>query len=97
MIIKLKKKHQNGILKVEGKADVKEVVIKEEIMHPEKESVHLMYKGSDTSGIIELSQKEIDMLVRHIKPSTHLIKDVKFFSDILPKKPSKKKKAKKIK
>ena len=78
MRIKIKKRHSRGIIRVEGSGEIKEVAIKEDLLQPVKEVVHLFFRGAHSSGIVELTSEEVDMLVKRIHPKTNLSKNVKF-------------------
>ncbi len=77
MQIKLKKQDGESMIRVESNGDIKEVLIHEDLMHPEAEGVSLCFRGKTTSGIIELSTKEVDMIVKAAKRNLHLVKDIK--------------------
>lgn len=77
MIIKLKKRHSRGIIRVEGSGEIKEVAVKEDLLNPDKEMVHLFFRGSHSSGVVELTSHEVDMLVKRVHPKTNLSKNVK--------------------
>jgi len=77
MIVKIKKQNQDGIVRLESSGEIKEVLINEDFMNPEGASVHLCFKGKNSSGIIELSSGEIEFLNRKVAPKTHLLKDIK--------------------
>lgn len=77
MNIKLKKMHANGIVKVEGKGEIKEVLIHTDLFNFEKGKVSICFRGHKTSGIIELSEKEASDLYKTIISKTGLIKVIK--------------------
>lgn len=81
MKIKLKKTNQDGITRVETGGDVKEILINEDFLHPKKESISVCYKGKSSSGIVDFTPAEIEMLYSHVKRRMHLIKSSIIFKD----------------
>ena len=77
MQIKFKKQDTEGITRIESRGEIKEVLINEDLMHPEKEGISLCFRGKTSSGIVELSTKEVDMIAKAAKSNLHLIKDMK--------------------
>ncbi len=81
MKIKIRYQDTSGIIRVENSVNIKEVMINEDIMHPESESIALGFTNKNSSGIIELSSREFDRLNRSVKQKIHLIKGVKIFTE----------------
>ena len=79
MKIRIKKTNKDGIVRLESSGEIKEILIKEDIIHPEKESVSICFKGANSSGILDLSIEEIQDLYDNLKNYTHLIKGLKKF------------------
>ncbi len=77
MKIRVKKARENRILRLEGGGEVKEILINEDFLHPDKEGISLCFRGSNSSGIIEISLKELDMVHSALKAKKHIIKGVK--------------------
>ncbi len=77
MKAKIKKLNSDGVVRVETSGDIKEILINEEFLHPKDESISLCFKGKNSSGIIELTIKEVRELTEALKKKQHLIKDVK--------------------
>lgn len=80
MQIKLRKQNEDGIIRLESSGEVKEVLINEDILHPNKESISVCYRGKNSSGIIDFTPKEIEMLYDKVKSRIHLIKGFKRLS-----------------
>jgi len=80
MQIRVKKLVQNKIVRLESLGDVKEIFLNEDLMHPERESVSLCFKGNNSSGIVDLSPAEIEKLYRTVQDRMHLIKGFKRLS-----------------
>lgn len=74
MNIKLKKFIKEGTMKVENKTVIREVLIKEDIMHPGKESIAICFSNKNSSGMIEISKKEFEKLSNSIEPQLKLAK-----------------------
>ncbi|MFP4403101.1 MAG: hypothetical protein ACOC3X_02400 [Nanoarchaeota archaeon] len=79
MIIKVKKKNKDGIVRLESKCDLKEILINEDLLNPKKESVAVCFMGKDSSGIIEFSPSEIEKLLKGTKNKINLVKNTKTF------------------
>jgi hypothetical protein len=76
LIIKIKKRVDGNIRKSETKADVKEIIINEDIMHPNSESFSVCFRGDDVSGIVEMTSEEIEKFYYTIQNRMHMIKDI---------------------
>ena len=74
MKLKLKKENQDGIVRVESSGDVKEVLINEDLLHPNEESISVCYRGEASSGIVDFTPAEIEKIYDAIKSRIHLIK-----------------------
>jgi len=77
MRLKIKKQNSDGIVKVESSGDLKEIVMNEDFLNPDGASVALCFRGKSSSGIIELTIKEIEILNREIKKKKHLLGNFK--------------------
>ena len=77
MKIKSKKQNKDGIVRLETSGEIKEVLINEDFLKPNDASIALCYKGNESSGIIELTPKEIEKLINSVQPKLHLMKDFK--------------------
>ena len=81
MKIKLKKSNKDGLIRVETGGVIKEVLINEDFLHPKKESISVCYKGKSSSGIVDFTPEEIEMLYSEVKKRMHLIKSSIIFKD----------------
>ena len=79
MKIKLKKENKDGLVRLETGGAIKEVLINEDILNPEGEIISLCFRGKNSSGIIDLSAAEFDLLYASVKDRIHLIKGIKKF------------------
>ncbi|MEX0932841.1 MAG: hypothetical protein WDZ77_01950 [Candidatus Pacearchaeota archaeon] len=77
MQVKTKKQNADGSVRLETSGEIKEILINEDFMNPNNASVSLCFRGKNSSGIIELSAKEIESISKQISPSLHLLRDVK--------------------
>jgi len=78
MKLKLRKQNQDGIIRVETGGEIKEIMINEDLLHPNNESISVCYKGKNSSGIIDFTPAEIEELYSSVKKRLHLIKGFKY-------------------
>lgn len=76
MQIKIRQMSTDGESRSEAKVEIKEVLINEDIMHPEGESISLCFRGKNTSGILDLKSEELDGIYKAVKKRLHLIKGI---------------------
>ena len=76
MIVKVKKRNKDGLVRLETKGDIKEVLVNEDFK-PSNESVSVCFKGTTSSGIVELSTNELEKLYKSVKDYLHLVKGAK--------------------
>ena len=81
MKIKIKYPSSDGIIRLENEVEIREVFIKEDMLNPSGERVHLGFVNKNSSGIIELSGDEFDRIDKSAKGRIHLVKDVKVFRE----------------
>ncbi len=77
MKLRVKKLHEKRILRMESYGEIKEVFINEDLLHPDKEAVSVCFRGNNSSGIVDLTPREIERLYNSIKNKKRLIKSVK--------------------
>jgi hypothetical protein len=80
MQIKLRQSTPDGIVKLETSGGVKEILINEDILHTEKESISICFRGEASSGIVDLTPAEIEKLYDAVQSRIHLIKGFKMLS-----------------
>ena len=80
MQLKIRKENKDGVVRMETSGELKEILINEDILHPNKESISLCFMGKSSSGIIDLSPAEIEMLYDSVRNRIHLIKGFKRLS-----------------
>jgi len=74
MKIKIKAKHDLGITRFETDGTVREILINEDLVHPEKENIAICFADKKSSGIVELTPAEFEKIYEVIKGRIHLIK-----------------------
>lgn len=77
MKIRTKKKNSDGFVKLETSGKLKEIVVHEDFMNSKDASVSLCFKGKDSSGIVNLSFEEINVLFKEVMPKVDSLKSVK--------------------
>jgi len=77
MKIKTKKQNEDGLVRLETSGEIKEVIINEDFLNPSNVSVALCFKGKNSSGIVELTPKEIEMLSKEVTDNISMLKDIK--------------------
>jgi hypothetical protein len=66
MKIRTKKQNADGIVRLETSGELKEIIINEDLLKPKEASISLCFRGKDSSGIVELTQREIKILNKEI-------------------------------
>ncbi len=74
MQIKIRKQNQDGIVRLESSGDVREIIINEDILDSDNESVSICFRGKNSSGIIDLSPQELEKLYDAVKARINVIK-----------------------
>lgn len=77
MKARVKKQNADGIVRLETMGEIKEVIINEEFMHPENESISICFRGKNSSGIIDFTTEEFEKMMNTVKKRMHLIKGFK--------------------
>jgi hypothetical protein len=77
MKIKTKKRNEDGIVKLETSGELKEIILNEDFLGPDKASIALCFRGKNSSGIVELTLEEINFLNKELIPKMNLLKGVK--------------------
>lgn len=81
MQIRVKKKNPDGLVRLETWGEIRDILINEDFLHPDKESVSVCFRGKSSSGIVDFSPKEIEHIYNISRKRTGLIKGVKILSD----------------
>jgi hypothetical protein len=77
MNIKTKKKNKDGFVRLETSGDIKEVLFKEDFLKPKQAGIAICFKGKDSSGIVELSPKEMEAIIHDFTGKMDLLKSAK--------------------
>ena len=77
MNIRIRKNNADGLVRLETSGPIVEVMINEDILHPDKESIALCFRGKNSSGIIEITPAEFDKLYQQLRGRLHLIRGLK--------------------
>jgi hypothetical protein len=80
MQIKIKKTNSDGIVRLETSGEVREILVNEDIMNPNNESISICFRGKNSSGIVDMTPAEIEKLYNSVKERIHLIKGLKRLS-----------------
>jgi len=79
MDIRVRKENADGIVRLESSGEVKEVLVNEDILNPNKESISVCYRGKSSSGIVDFTPSEIERIYHAVQNRMHLIKGFKKF------------------
>jgi len=74
MKVRIKKHNQDGIMRAETSGRIMEILINEDFMNPNNESIAICFRGKSSSGIIDLTPEEVDRLMATVRQRMHLIK-----------------------
>lgn len=77
MNLKIKKKNLDGIVKLETSGELREILINEDFLHPKAASIAICFRGKNSSGIVELTPEEVEVISKEFNSKKHLIKGVK--------------------
>ncbi len=87
MQVRLKRRGAWGAQRINSLAKIDNVIIKENLMAPEKENVAIFFRGRDSSGIINFSREEANSFIDSVRNRLELVKrmDVKEMNEKLKK------------
>jgi hypothetical protein len=77
MRIRIKERGFLGTKRSDHKIDIDDVMIKEDILNPKKSQINILFRGRDSSGIINMNEEEAKRLISTLKPLTDLVKESK--------------------
>ena len=77
MQVKVKKSNVDGVTRLEVMGRVREILINEDFMNPDKEMISVCFRGKSSSGIIDFTPKELEDIMQAVKGRMHLIKGMK--------------------
>jgi len=79
MRIRVKKKAGFKVNRIDSSSKIDDVLIKEDLLNPEEEQVHIYFRGEDSSGILNLDKSEVKRLIDSLTPMLNLVKKSKTF------------------
>ena len=77
MEVKIKYLNEKGSVRIENDVEIKEVLVRENLISPEKKKIAIGFTNEYSSGLIEFSPSEFDRLIRSAKDRVHLVKNMK--------------------
>ena len=77
MNIRAKKRTPAGIQRMETFGEIKEILINQDFMDPQKVSVSLCFRGNNSSGIVDLTPEEIGVMNKEVASRKKLLKGIK--------------------
>ncbi len=75
--LKIKYLNEKGSVRIENDVEIKEVLVRENLVDPEKKKISIGFTNDYSSGLIEFSPAEFDRLMKSAKDKVHLIKGMK--------------------
>lgn len=79
MIVRIKKMTPGGVARIESGGDIRELILKEDLLSPSLAKMIVCFRGKYSSGVVELSVKEAENLAHDIQERIKLLKNVKVF------------------
>jgi len=79
MQLRLRIKNKDGIVRIENSTKIQEVMINEDLLHPDQESIAIGFRNQDSSGIIDMTVAEFEQFYKAVKDKVHLIKGQNIF------------------
>ncbi|MBS3176953.1 hypothetical protein J4457_07010 [Candidatus Woesearchaeota archaeon] len=79
MQIKIRIKNKDGVARLENTTRIQEVMINEDLLHPDQESIAIGFRNQDSSGIIEFTVKEFEDFYKTVRSKIHLVKGARIF------------------
>lgn len=77
MQVRVRKVNKDGVVRLETGGEIKEVLINEDMLNPNSETIALCFRGRDSSGIIDLSPAEFEKAYETVRGKMHLVKGFK--------------------
>lgn len=74
MNLKIKQTTNDGDVRQEARGKLKEIIINENLLRPDEESISLCFRGKNVSGIVDITPEEFGALYDQVKSRIHLIK-----------------------
>ena len=74
MQVRVKKINSSSTTRMESVGEIRDVLINEDLLHPERESVSVCFRGENTSGIVDFTPQELENVYHSVKKRMKLIK-----------------------
>jgi hypothetical protein len=81
MKVKTKKLIDGRRIKIESGGEIKEILIHTDIMSPDREKISICYRGQKNSGVIELTNEEVEHLYKTIHSKIKLVRSFKIIRE----------------
>lgn len=77
MRIRVKKEGIIGAKRVDARCEIDDIIIKENLLNPAQEGISIFFRGQDSSGILNMNDREAEDLVTALSGSLRLVKKSK--------------------
>jgi len=77
MKLRIKKMNTDGLVRLESSGNIVEILVNEDFLHKDEESISICFRGRNSSGIVDLTMEEAKKIVDVLDAKKHLIKDFK--------------------
>lgn len=81
MRIRIRKRGLFKDKRIDSGLAIDEIIIKENLLEPDEESISIFVRGSESSGIINLSEEEAKSLVDSLKGNIRLVSKIRKIRD----------------
>lgn len=75
MRIRIKGRRRFGYQRIKSLSKIDDIMIKEDLLNPEKDRIFIYFRGKTSSGILDLNEEEAKRLIDTIKPILGLVKE----------------------
>lgn len=70
-------REEGAVARIETSGEIKEIILNEDLMNPKQISVSVFFRGHNGSGIVDLTEKEINEIQKEFSSKKKLIGKVK--------------------
>jgi hypothetical protein len=74
MRIRVKKNNPDNVVRLETFGDIKDILINEDFVNPDNESISICFRGKNTSGIVDFRPSELESVYMSVKSRMGLVK-----------------------
>lgn len=74
MIIKLKQRGVWGSRRTASIGKIDDILVRQNLLAPEKERIHIFFRGPASSGIVELNAQEAESLMNSLKNQSEWVR-----------------------